>query len=85
MDEVKSGKDRKRKRERDETIRDIVKVCVPSKKMGYIAGTRFANVDRLEKDYDVRVVNLPQKGGKVIEIKGQVDQVANNIFNTAIP
>ena len=56
------------------------KVTVPSDRMGYVAGSQFSNVIRLQKTYGVEVI-LPKRGGSGTEseiiLKGSEDGVAD--------
>ena len=51
------------------------KFRVPPQKIGSVAGTGFANLNRLEKDYGV-ILLLPERGGDEIVVKGPAQQVA---------
>jgi len=60
------------------------KVTVPSDRMGYVVGTQYSNVNRLQKDYGVEVI-LPKRGGTGTEteiILKTVSPMQKRIFCT---
>jgi len=63
------------------------KLLVPHEKVKFVAGRYFANVKRLEFDYDVRV-SIPPMGGNEIILRGTADNVArakNDIIDQICP
>lgn len=63
------------------------KVVVPPEKMGFVVGRNFANVDRLEWNYEVKV-SIPPKGGNEVLLRGTAENVTrakNDIIDHIFP